>query len=123
MGKKQKKTTEELMNEFFKEQEIEEERFTRFFEAKSSRKVLNESYVEVADTVTKEFFEQRAKRRFKEMIYIKLLCLVELAKKGVMPPEWAEETCEKILSQNPRTFSQDLADACEYVKEVFELKS
>lgn len=111
------------MNEFFKEQEIEEERFTRFFEAKSSRKVLDESYVEVADTVTKEFFEQRAKRRFKEMIYIKLLCLVELAKKGVMPPEWAEETCEKILSQNPRTFSQDLADACEYVKEVFELKS
>lgn len=123
MGKKQKKTTEELMNEFFKEQEIEEERFTNFFESKSSRKVLDESYVEVADNVKKDFFEQKTKERFKEMIYMKLSCLVDLAKKGVMPPEWAEDTCHKILKQNPRTFSQDLADACEYVKEIFGLKS
>lgn len=123
MGKKQKKTTEELMNEFFKEQEIEEERFTNFFESKSSRKVLDESYVEVADNVKKDFFEQKTKERFREMIYLKLFCLVDLAKKGVMPPEWAEDTCRKILNQNPRTFAHDLTDACEYVKESLGLKS
>lgn len=115
--------TEELMNHFFKEQGIEEERFTKFFSSEVTRKVFDANYAEVADKIAKEFFEQKSKARFKEMIYLKLFCLVDLAKKGVMPPEWAEDTCHKILKQNPRTFSQDLADACEYVKEIFGLKS
>lgn len=115
--------TEDMITEFFKEQSIEEERFTKFFESKVAKKVFEENYAEVADKIAKEFFEQKSKARFKEMIYMKLSCLVDLAKKGVMSPEWAEDTCRKILNQNPRTFSHDLADACEYVKEIFELKS
>ena len=115
--------TEKMMTEFFKEQGIEEERFTKFFESKVAKKVLDEKYEEVEEMISVSYFEQTVQKRFKEMIYMKVFCLVDLAKKGVMPPEWAEDTSKKILNQNPRTFSQDLADACEYVKEVFELKS
>ncbi len=128
MGKKKKKNrlerpTEEMMTDFFKEQGIEEERFSKFFSSEVAKKVFEESYADVEDKISKSYFEQTVKKRFKEMIYLKLFCLVDLAKKGVMPPEWVEDTCCKILKQNPRTFSHDLADACEYVKESLGLKS
>ena len=126
MGKKKnrlERPTEKMMTEFFKEQGIEEERFTKFFSSEVAKKVFEESYTEVAKKISKDFFEQKSKDRFREMIYMKLFCLVDLAKKGTMPPEWAEDTCSKILKQNPKTFSQDLTDACEYVKESLGLKS
>lgn len=105
------KTATEV-KELFKEFGIEETRFTLFFNSNKIKSTLDSYYFQVDCKVDNKYFEEKVYEKFRWIIAMKVFTVVDLAEKGLMSMKWVEETCEKIMTQNPRVFAAEFEEAC-----------